>query len=607
MRNRFGVKDFFLFLLLAAVLVSVWLGIEQFDRQWSVVQAISNQLNDQAGDIRRIQERLTHGFTAVATTEPASTAANDPFTRIEAAREMKGYAQGDWLVWAVPGNLAKITPMVSSDLYAQYVQNEVLDTLATRDPQTLDYKPLLAKSWQISDDGLKITFQLRDGLVFSDGQPLTAEDVVFSYDFIMDPKINAPREKAYFSRIKSVVKTGPLEVVFTFGEPYFLSFDTASSMYVLPKHFYTKFTSEQFNNSVGLLMGSGPYRMPDPATWKPGQLVQLMRNERYWGVQPAFDRVLFKEISDDKARLSSFRNGDIDYLSCSADQYREMITDRSLTDRTIHFAYDDPLGGYAFVAWNETIDGKPSRFADRRVRQALTMLLDRRRMVQELMYGYATVASGPFWPKGKQADPDVKPLPYDVEGARKLLAEAGFHYDAAESVLKGADGRPFHFKLTYPSGSALYDRMVIFMKDAYARVGIVLEPLALDWASFSQRLDDKNFEAITLRWSATLEDDPYQNFDSSQAVAGGDNFVSYKDPELDRLIAQGRRTIDENRRMAVWHQVHRLLNEDQPYTFLFFPQSLRFLDARIHNVQLLRTGLSPLEEWFVPIRQRKYH
>lgn len=605
MQNRFGVKDFFLFLLVIAVLVAVLLGIVQTDRQWREITIIRDELQS-------VQDRLA---TGVATVGPTSNSvadrfgppSEDPFSRIEAARHMKGYAQGDWLIWALNGGVAKITPLVSSDENAYLIQGEVLESLAVRDVQTLDWKPLLAKSWKISDDGLRITFQLRDGLRFSDGHPLTADDVVFSYDFVMNPKINAPRDKAYLDRIKKVVKNGPLEVTYYFGEPYFKSFEIAANWPILAKHFYGSMDPEDFNNSVGYLLGSGPYRLEDPKSWKPGQFIQLVRNEQYWGVQPALNRIIFKDYTLDKARLAAFRNGDVDFLWCTADQYREMLSDQSLVERSKHLNFDDPLGGYRYIGWNESYNGKPTVFADKRVRCAMTMLLNRQQMIQEIMYGYATIASGPFWPKSKQSDPSVKPLPYDVADAKRLLAEAGFKYDAADAVLKDSTGKPFKFKLTYPSGSSNYDRMVLLMKDAYAKVGIVMEPNALEWGSFTDLLEKRNFEAVTLGWGATLDDDPYQIFDSSQMAPGADDFISYKSAECDRLIETARRTIDQAKRDELWHQVHKVLNEDQPYTFLFFPQSMRFVDGRIDDVEVTRMGLNDPVEWYVPGRLQKYH
>ena len=605
MQNRFGVKDFFLFLMMVAVLVSVWLAITQTDRQWKEIQVIKESVED-------IQNHLATGI-AIGTTRPSlspiatTNPAEDPFSRIEAAQQMPGYARGDWLIWALNGGLAKITPLLGSDLSAQIIWGEVLETLCTRDLETLQWKPLLAKSWQVSPDGLKITFQLRENLHFSDGHPLTADDVVFTFDFIKDPKINCPRDRAYVERVKKVEKNGPLEVTFTFTEPYFSTMNIAANWPILAKHFYGKFKPEDFNNSVGYLLGSGPYKMEDPTGWKPGQFVTVVRNEQYWGIQPAFNRIIFKDITNDKARLASFRNGDVDFIWCSADQYRDMLGDRSLVERSKHLNFDDPTGGYRFLGWNELLNGKPTYFAEKRVRQAMTMLLDRQRMIQELMYGYATIASGPFWPNGNQADPNVKPLPYDVEKARQLLGEAGFHFDANEGVLKGPDGKPFRFKLTYPSGSQNYDRMVLMLKDAYARVGIVMEPNALEWGSFTDMLDKRSFEAVTLAWGATLDDDPYQIFDSSQMVTGGDDFISFKDPEVDKAIEEARRTIDEAKRNALWHKVHQLINEGQPYTFLFYPQSMRFVDGRIQNPQVTRSGLNVPEEWWVPLKLQKYH
>lgn len=148
---------------------------------------------------------------------------------------------------------------------------------------------------------------MRPNVHFSDGTPLTADDVVFTYTFTMDEKINAPRDKAYLSRISSVEKTAADEVTFTLKEPYFEAFELCASIGVLPKHFYSQFEPADFNNSVGYLLGSGPYRMPDPKTWRPGTLVELVRNERYWGVTGAFDRLVWREITPMRSSSSASR------------------------------------------------------------------------------------------------------------------------------------------------------------------------------------------------------------------------------------------------------------------------------------------------------------
>ncbi len=644
MENRFGLRDLILAVLLIGVIVTVWLSIAAGDRLYRQFEIVNARLQSQATDLQRIQEALARGVATIpgvgptteSTTQPAAAidSPQGPFKRILAARNLPGFARGGWMIDAFGNNVGKLTPLLSTDAYASAVQAYVLESLADRDPDTLEWRPVLASGWTLDDHSadraayvksqkaagktdeqiaadpaappaLRITFKMRPQPLFSDGSPLTADDVVFTFNFIMDPRINAPRDRAYVSRISKVEKTAPDEVAFTFNEPYFEAFELAAGLPVLSKNFYSQFPPADFNQSVGYLLGSGPYRLRDPKTWKPGTPIELVRNDRYWGVQPAFDRLSWREISNDAAHLAGFRNGDIDLFPATPEQYKQMIADADLVARTQHFEYQNPVGGYRYIAWNQKRSGQPTRFADARVRQALTLLIDRQRMIQEIMLGYAVPATGPFNPLSKQSNPEVQPWPLDVARAQKLLADAGYTRNPKDNVLYDVAGQPFSFKLTYPSGSANYEKMVLFLKDAYARAGIVLQPDPLDWAVLVERLNDKNFDAVTLAWTAGIEGDIYQMFDSSQSGPGGDNFVAYANPDLDAAIRSARTTIDETARMKRWRTAHAILHEDQPYTFLFFPKSLVFVDQRIQNVLVTKLGLNNRVEWFVPANRQR--
>ena len=622
MGNRFGVKDLLLYLFLLIILVSIWLAMVQIDRQWSFIRLTQEKLDEQTRDIADLRRQLQRGVLVADSDRPAETAGGLPptwegFRRAHQASLAPDYAEGDWLINYFGGNLQRLTPMLSTDSYASWVQEQVLDTLITRDPETLDWLPLLAESWDISEDGLTVRFTVRQGVTFSDGEPLTAADVAFTYRFIMDERIASPRARAYYSRIKSVKVEGN-DVVFRYEEPYFGSFELAGGMQVLAEHFYGPYLesierAEQFNSATGLLLGSGPYKLQDPVGWTPDQPVELVRNDRYWGwVQPPFDRMVWKVIQNDAATLTEFKNGDVDVYSARPLDYRELLKDEALLARTSHFEYYNARGGYSYIGWNQQRDGEPTRFADPRVRQALTYLTDRQRLVEEVFLGYAKPANGPFNPLGKQISPDVETRTFDLAQAQSLLAEAGFEDRDGDGIIESADGEPFRFKLLYPAGSDDYKRVVLLIKDFYVKAGIIMEPEPTDWPLVLKALDEKAFDAISLGWTSSFEIDLFQFFHSSQMQPGGDNFLSYSNRELDSLIETARAEMDEAKRMEIWWRCHEILWEDQPYTFLIWRASLNFIDERIQNVQRTRSGVNrpglwqAPGEWYVPTARQKY-
>ena len=234
------------------------------------------------------------------------------------------------------------------------------------------------------------------------------------------------------------------------------------------------------------------------------------------------------------------------------------------------------------------------------------MLTDRDGMADRLMVGLASTASGPFHPLGNQADPAVEPWPYDPQRATQLLNEVGWQDRDGDGLLEDAQGHSFEFKLIYPASSENYKQMAFYLKDAYARAGILLEPDPLEWTIMLQRINDRQFDAITLGWGGTIEADPYQIFHSDQMEAGGDNYVCYVNEELDVLINEARVTVNETNRNLLWRRIHRILHEDQPYTFLFNRRSVVFIDRRIRNVQDTAVGLNSPVEWYVPVVDQKW-
>lgn len=616
MQKQLTLRDWLLFSILGLLVVLVLLAMFQIDRQWLKLNEMKTALSELSKDMRELRAGITSGAVAPQTKNTASTtgkAITPAFKRAELASQMPDYAQGDWSVDAFSTNIKTITPLVSSDAYAANVQSYVLESLITRNPDNLEWEGLIAQSWQVSDDGLVISFKLRDDVSFSDGQPLTADDVVFTFKFIMTEAIQAPRERAYLEKVKDVKANGKYEVIFSFKEPYFEALSLAGGTAILPKHFYEIYLTQpqKFNESKGLLLGSGPYKLADPSNWTPDKgNIELVRNERYWGdVQPSYSRILWKIIQNDSARLTTFRNGDIDSYSARPVEYQALKKDSQLIAKSHNFEYMPPVVGYSYIGWNQLRAGKPTRFADKRVRQAMTYLTDVNRIIKDVLLNYAEPAVSPFSASSKQHDVNLQPYPFNLEKAKALLKEVGYEDRNKDGVLEDKAGQPFEFKLTYFQANEDTKRIVLLLKDLYARAGVKLIPFPQEWPVMLENLSKKDFDAITLGWTSGIETDLYQAFHSSQAVSNGDNHINYKNQVLDKLIEDARRTVDESKRMPLWQQAEKTLYDDQPYTFLMRRKSLLFVDKRIHNLQMTKLGLNmgslPIEN-YVPIAQQKY-
>lgn len=662
MENRFGVKDFFLFVLLIVVIVMLFLAMKQFDRQWEIVRSINANVSQQTAELSQLRRAIEQGGRAIASTQPSVSDGREPFPYVKKARQNPDYAIGGVLVDMFPVRVARLTPLgLSGDLYSRIVQNRIQESLGYVDPYTLEYIPLLATDWKVTDNSqawksafdalvkkiaadpaaaakepnlpkdlaeamqkfakgeirdvphdllvghpalpsaIDVAFELRRGVTFSDGAPFTADDVVFTVEYIMNPQVAAPRERAYYSKFKSVEKTGEYSVVFRYKEPYYEAFSLAADLQILPKHFYTKFTIEQFNTMPGLVMGTGPYRLKTPDGWKPGELIELHRNERYWGEPAPYDRIVYHEIESDEASLTRFENGELDIFPATPDQYEALLAKPNVRQRAQNFEYSAPQAGYSYIAWNQKKAGKPTPFADKRVRQAMTMLTDRQRVIDEIWLGHGKVATGPFSPLLQQCDPNIKPWPYDPARARELLREAGYADRNGDGLIEGPDGQPLRFTFTYGSKSPLIERMALLLKDGYAKAGIIMNPDPADWPIMLKKIDSRDFDAITLAWGGSLESDAYQIFHSSQIGDNGDNYIGYVNRDLDRVLERARSTVDKSARMPIWQEAHRILHEDQPYTFMISRVSLSFIDRKVRNIESSKLGLNYSQLFVMPI------
>ena len=483
-----------------------------------------------------------------------------------------------------------LNPLTYKDLYARYVKEYVVEALLDRDPDTLQFVPWLADRWEVSPDGLVITFHLDPRAKFSDGTPVTADDVVFTYETIVNPKIDCQSTASYFEDCKGIEKIDDRTVRFTWKKPYFLSLEF-SAIDVLPKHIYQFKDPKEFNDINDKLVGTGPFTFKE---WKTGQHIILERNENYWGNRAAFDRVVYRFILEEQPSVQAILAGELDFLPVTPEWWMKLKERPDVTDHFDFFRYSTPQSGYSYIGWN---NARPP-FNDARVRLAMTHLVWREQILKYMDYNIGSVATGPFWPPSPQCDKGLQPWPFDRDAARKLLREAGWEDRNGDGWLENAEGKRFEFEFCTASGAQATRDEIRIIGEEFRRMGIDMHVRLYEWSIFTVKFDNHDFDAVMLAWGGGgVEEDPYQIFHSSQIADRGSNFISFRSAEADRLTETARMTLDAPKRNALYHQFHRLLHREQPYTFMFARESLRVVSKRVKGTQVHKMGMFPMDWW----------
>jgi peptide/nickel transport system substrate-binding protein len=611
MNNRFGFKDFIQIVLLGAVLVLGWLQMVQQDRDRVLQQ-------DMLGKLSAIEKQLSSGRVSAPTRDGGATVAvasrdeswarpgvkiewQEPWDFASDPRKVPGFQEGGEFTDLFEAQPAKITPFLGSDVYATRVCNRVCDSLGAYDPTTLRFVGTLADAWQQDPEGLWIRVHIRPDARFSDGEQVTAEDVRWTFkDFIFNPSIEAERTRSTLDQIEEVKVLGPKTVEFVFNKALSFNMVAALGNYILPKHFYEKFEPAQLNSSTGLLMGSGPFRLErlDPsAQWSPGQDIVLVRNENHWGPRSPLDKVRFKVVNDDLARLVAYTNGEGDQTLPTSPQFVSKTKEPDWDKNNQSLSWINMRSGYSFIAWNQgPRNGKPTPFGDKRVRQGLTLCLDREQMIRDIWEGIGVVAKGSVNPESPASDPKLKPWPFDPVKGKALLAEAGWKDRNGDGILENEKGEPFRIEFTRASGGEIYERISNFLKSSYSKVGIQVDTKVVDWSIMQEITKSRDYDALMMGWSASApESDPRQIFHSESIKEGGDNFVQWRSAKADQLIDKIRLTLEYDARMQIWHEFEATLHDEQPYTFIRVAPWLRFVKKTIGNVHPYKTALEPWE------------
>ena len=491
--------------------------------------------------------------------------------------------------------------LTSRDVYGSAVNDYVYDALITRNKKTLQYEPELAEKMpEISEDGLVYTFNLRKGAKWHDGTPLTAHDFKFSFDMMMDKNVDSQHLKNYYEMVDKMEILDDYTIKFYNKKKYFLTLEQLGSMSPLPRHLFKdmKNTADFNTHDIGRNpLGTGPYKFDK---WESGQKIVLVRNDEYWGKKPAIKKIIFKLITDPTAALQALRRGELDMMGLIPIQYeKEVKSDKNIDKEYQLLKYYRP--GYSYIGWNNT----HKIFSDKQVRLAMSHLVDVKLIIDKINYGYGTRVTGGFYFQSDQYNKDLKPVPYNPEKAKEILASAGWKDTDGDGILDKVldkDVEQFKFEFLIPSTNPTAEKIVSVVQQEVKKVGIIMDIRRLEWATFEEMLSQRQFTVVMLGWSWTaVQQDPYQVWHSSQGGERGSNYIGYKNSEADKLMETAREELDEKKRNEMFHKLHEIIYNDQPYTFLYNGESLLLVHRRFKNVEIYKMGQAPRPgiEWTV--------
>ena len=513
--------------------------------------------------------------------------------------------------------------LTSNDTTSLAFQRQVYQGLADQafdDPDS--WEPVLAESWTFDEETLTYDFKLRKGvywhpMTLPNGEKLprtefTAADVKFTFDCILNENIEAASMRSYYTNPNAKDSTEKYKIKLTvldkyrfkltWSEPYMLVNEFTLAVPIMPRHVYgvdekgepvsldyrnspefAKLFNDHWANTR--MCGTGPMIFDK---WEQEQQVTLSRNPDYWGSPYYFNQVMYRNISNPNTALQQLLQNELDWAGIpQKDHYMQHKEHESVTSGRVKLMeYEYP--GYRYMGYNQ----KRALFKDKNVRLAISHAVPVDDIIDKIYFKLATRLTGPFLPGSSACDDSLAPIPYDLDRAKQLLDEAGWK-DSNDNGTRDklVDGQRVEavFDLMIFSDSPQFRQIAEIIRENCRRIGLEVKITPTKWALMLQKLRKKEFDATILGWALNWKSDPFQIWHGSQAdLPESSNAIGYSNPELDKLIDTLRTTMDPSKQKALYHQIHKIIYDDQPYTFLFMEKRTAGRHARLDNINFYK-------------------
>ena len=521
---------------------------------------------------------------------------------------------------------------------AGYYLAQIFQGLWGTNPTNMKLEPILAKALPIEEYDsvaklLKYTCEIRDDAKWDNGTPITAADIVFSLKAYKSPVISNESQRPYFELISDVITypDNPKKLTIVCNKKYILAKSVCGEFLVMPKYVYdpknmmdaislkdistdinkvaanptmkafaTEYNSEKYQRDSGYVVGSGPYEFEK---WVTGQKIVLKKKKNWWGdkyaeTEYAFkaypDRLIYKVIKDQTAALTALKGQQIDVMY--GIKPKDFVEQLQTSDKAKqNYNLNTPLSmAYTYFGMNL----RNPKFEDVKVRQALSHLVDVEKIIHVIGYDLAQRVNGPINPYKKGAFNDtIKPYDFNIEAAKKLLAEAGWKDNNGDGTIdKVIDGKSIEFNITftYNAGNDSRRDAALIFKEAARQVGINVDVVPQEWSIYIGNQKKHDFEMFYGGWIGSPNPDDPKQIWHTESINGGSNYVYFGTPETDKLIDQIREELNEDKRIDLYRRFQEIIHNQAPYIFLSSPKERIAIAKKFKNAEtfIVRPGFN---------------
>ncbi len=475
-------------------------------------------------------------------------------------------AYGGNFIYALNADVLNIVPFLAQDIPSITVCYQIHEGLVRYEG---NYKIVgaLAESWEVSPDGKTWTFHLRDKVVWHDMVPFTSQDVQYTYDTLLDAKTMSPLRNQY-SFIKEVSTPDALTVKFVLQESRGDFLDKAT-LGIVAKHHMEKLGDLRKYRKQPL--GTGPFKFKE---WVEDDKIVLEANTSHWLGRPYLDKVTFRIMPDVSARISALEKGEVQYAwAIPPEEFRKLESQGGL--QLLRY----PSLSFAYLALNN----QNLLFKDGRVREALAWALDKNAIIKDVLRGLAVPAYGPFSPVNEYYyNPSVKQFGYGPEQSRRLLDEAGFK-PGKDQIRQNVLGKRLEFTVLVRDGDDTWKTIANMCQKWLLDIGVKMNIEYVHWTTLNQMLDERSYEAAMLSFAPGIDPDQYNLWHSS-SIASGYNDWCYSNPDVDKLLEQGRKQSEPAQRKVIYSKIQEALASEVAAIWLYHPMVLSAVDKSFEGM-----------------------